>query len=105
MIIWYSDVYGNCLVRSSCDSSWVYCSLFLLNLLTKINIFCFLFIQLNSSLVDWSWTSEGCFVRPPVDYDEKAICECHHVGVFAITTHMYDVNVSIYTQHNSHLNL
>ncbi|XP_071829709.1 adhesion G protein-coupled receptor L2-like isoform X2 [Apostichopus japonicus] len=44
------------------------------------------------SLVDWSWTSEGCFVRPPVDYDEKAICECHHVGVFAITTHMYDVN-------------
>ncbi len=42
----------------------------------------------------WEWIPDGCEV---VDHDreaDEAICHCYHFGIFAITTDMYDPDVS-----------
>ncbi|KAJ8022499.1 Latrophilin-like protein 1 [Holothuria leucospilota] len=49
-------------------------------------------VHLNKSQgpKEWTWETDGCEVNASNEF--KAVCQCYHVGVFAITTHMYDVN-------------
>ena len=46
---------------------------------------------------EWEWISDGsgCEVVGDIDKEvNEAMCRCYHLGMFAITTDMYDVNVS-----------
>ena len=45
-------------------------------------------------LTPWHWSRDGCrLVRSEVRY---AVCECDKPGVYAVTTHMYNDQVSSY---------
>ena len=47
---------------------------------------------------EWEWISDGCEVVGDIDKEvNEAMCRCYHLGIFAITTDMYDVNVSQFT--------
>ncbi|XP_038061867.1 adhesion G protein-coupled receptor L3-like isoform X2 [Patiria miniata] len=44
----------------------------------------------NPNPHDWAWTGSGCEVTE--SDSEHAQCSCSHLGIFAVTTDMYDVN-------------
>lgn len=47
---------------------------------------------MNGHDVTWHWSRDGCrYVTGTTRY---ATCECYRTGVYAVTTDMYDVNVS-----------
>lgn len=45
-------------------------------------------------ITKWKWTTDGCELKE--DHGNEAVCACSVTGIFAVTTDMYNDNVSIF---------
>lgn len=50
------------------------------------------FFFFRKEKIEWGWMRDGCYVKE--EQPGFASCACNRAGVYAITTDMYNVNVS-----------